>query len=584
MAILQASLDSNAVPGQCVLPLAEAQHECTPQGGLHAARWRRSEARRSLLGLQAPRPGNPSCAEMPLSRSVRPPRVSDIGCLDAPVPRPLPRRASVYARHGRGPAEIRVAPPRVGVAKVQPAPSMPSRVARRARVWEQLSHDPSKKSRLDAFTTQAAVHEKILKEARKAWSGIRSLLLDYSPVLKGAAQSSNLGIEDRLLRTVSENTLLRYLSQVQGFLSVLNEMGLGALDSLQQFQVLDALLVMHKNGDHVSNSLKAIRWAAKLFQLPLPDLYEGLMKSAEVQVTADRKESVPLPVAFVCYLELLLLRGEGSRQKLLLCGAVLVCCNASLRFSDAQHVQWSTLLPAADCTRAVSYRTKTSKRGMPFGFRNSGFYGSSEKFCKTWVAKYLFLLGEVLREIQDNFGADADPGLFFSWTDQEFSPLGYATVLMGLRALLEEWGLCPVEASVFTLHSMKVCFLSMLSQLGYSVKKRGLQGHHKNPNGSVQLYSRDDVWGALEAQKVLWDRLREGWRPHTPLARGGRHPVPQRDIVPLRVTFAAAAIHPTFPPSVPSNAGDTRLFASLLLRLTVRQTLGPRLLLKLILQ
>ena len=242
------------------------------------------------------------------------------------------------------------------------------------------------------------------------------------------------GVEDRLLKTVGENTLLRYLCQVRSFLSALDGMGLESVQGLQQYQVLDALLIMHKNGNHVCSSLKAVRWATKLLDLPLPDLCQGLMRTAEVQVTGDRKESVPLAVAFVCFLEKMLLTDAGPREQRLFCGAVLVACNASLRFSDAQHIKWSSLLPAEDCTRAVSYRTKTSKRGMPFGFCNSGFYGSSTTFAKTWVAKYLWLLGEVWQEIQQVFGVEAEPDcLFFSWHDQEFAPLGYGQVLMSLR-------------------------------------------------------------------------------------------------------------------------------------------------------
>ena len=96
---------------------------------------------------------------------------------------------------------------------------------------------------------------------------------------------------------------------------------------------------------------------------------------------------------------------------------------------------------------------------------------------------------------------------------------------------------------------MKVCFLSMLSQLGYSIKKRGLQGHHEDSNASVPLYSRDDVWGALDAQKILWSRLHEGWRPRTPQARGGRRPLPQKICIePICVMFASAALRPAFSP------------------------------------
>ena len=42
---------------------------------------------------------------------------------------------------------------------------------------------------------------------------------------------------------------------------------------------------------------------------------------------------------------------------------------------------------------------------------------------------------------------------------------------------------------------------------------------------SVQLYSRDDILGSLRVQAELISRASQGWRPVTPLSRGGQLPL-----------------------------------------------------------
>ena len=59
---------------------------------------------------------------------------------------------------------------------------------------------------------------------------------------------------------------------------------------------------------------------------------------------------------------------------------------ASLRFSDAQHIDFSSILLDASSFRAGSFRTKTS-RWMPFGIYIGGLYGRSLQ--ESWVLRWL---------------------------------------------------------------------------------------------------------------------------------------------------------------------------------------------------
>ena len=59
---------------------------------------------------------------------------------------------------------------------------------------------------------------------------------------------------------------------------------------------------------------------------------------------------------------------------------------------------------------------------------------------------------------------------------------------------------------------------SLMSQLQISDCSRAEQGRRKLKD-SVRLYGRDDVWNSLSAQLQVWDRIRAGWRPHSPIQR-----------------------------------------------------------------
>ena len=56
-------------------------------------------------------------------------------------------------------------------------------------------------------------------------------------------------------------------------------------------------------------------------------------------------------------------------------------------------------------------------------------------------------------------------------------------------------------------------------------EQRRLQGKHRPLQSSTRLYSRDDVHGALKLQGALVEAIRGGFRPSTPLARGGQSPM-----------------------------------------------------------
>ena len=250
--------------------------------------------------------------------------------------------------------------------------------------------------------------------------------------------------------------------------------------------------------------------------------YASLVQPA----SGEKRESLPLPLSFHSFLERKVLDSETPTAEAIWAGSFLACIGGSLRFSDAQHVLWSSLCVSPFTLRGICYRTKTTKRGAPFAFLGFGTYSSGRDFGENWLSVWIFLLDKVWQELRASFGAQVAPDCFFFTLGQQgFSPASYAqTLLRSLRNFLQEAGIPQAQALSYTLHSLKVTMLSWMAQLDLPLSARTLQGHHALA-GSMQLYSRDDVWPALRAQLSVWEAIQRGFTPMLPQHRGGQNPL-----------------------------------------------------------
>ena len=107
------------------------------------------------------------------------------------------------------------------------------------------------------------------------------------------------------------------------------------------------------------NIVKALRWASKSFELALPNLYTGMFGGNSLFTqTGEKREAPPLPLAFIVWLETRFLQGIEDVAELMFVGAVLLCCWASLRFSDAQRIKWSSLHCDGSCLKGWCYALK----------------------------------------------------------------------------------------------------------------------------------------------------------------------------------------------------------------------------------
>ena len=149
------------------------------------------------------------------------------------------------------------------------------------------------------------------------------------------------------------------------------------MHTISQVQLLDAIHVFQHSRNrsasvHSTNVLKALRWFSSTVKPDsFPSLHDGLFHSKSWHSTTSKREAVPLPLAFVHWLEVSILLHRFSPQDTLFAGAVLLCIWSSLRFGDAQHLHLQDFYIDADSIRGVAYRSKT-KKYMPFGCLISG--------------------------------------------------------------------------------------------------------------------------------------------------------------------------------------------------------------------
>ena len=175
---------------------------------------------------------------------------------------------------------------------------------------------------------------------------------------------------------------------------------------------------------------------------------------------------------------------------------------------------------------------KTCNSGVPFGVVCKGFLS---KGSHHWVYKFLTCLDSMLA-LADSGQIDfllpdvSDPA-----SPLLLSAMPYSTALCFFRHFMSlPWRKTPLvfgNITHYTIHGLKSTFLSWASQLKLDPESRRLQGHHKDPLKSARLYSRDDIDGSIFVQETIIQKIQEGWRPHTPLSRGGQLPLQEPQVI-----------------------------------------------------
>jgi len=213
-------------------------------------------------------------------------------------------------------------------------------------------------------------------------------------------------------------------------------------------------------------------------------------------------------------------------------GTFLFMAFSGMRFGDIQRVMMHKMQYDDRSPRGLSWKTKTCSSGVPFGVLCSGFLSRGSH---TWLQRFFTTLDQVLTG-QDRTRIDFMlPSLQGVTFRQPISAMSYSEALFHFRRFLVlPWRSAPLEfsnAAHYTIHGLKSTFLSWASQLQIAPELRRLQGKHKDPFQSTRLYSRDDVDGSLTVQDIIIKTVQAGWRPHTPLIRGGQIPLAEPTFV-----------------------------------------------------
>lgn len=491
---------------------------------------------KSSPGVTTPRPSGEALErpEHPSARSSGPVReLKDLGIGSLPRPAPSnPIAASLnqprLIDHIHSPPAPQIEPPSVNT-------------------WEsklpQSTHRPRKRV---APSSEQITRIKHTSDSLAIQSLLKPFLICYTcySELLTRLQASAHGYEhlERILDGFSPNTILRYLNCLVSLVETCNNLHVD-LSNLDDIGLADLLMTgATEAGKFSSMTLKAIRWAWKQFALScFRECFSPVVSSfTKTKFITDRREALPLPLLVLVQWERRILQSASEVHEVLILGTFLVMLFSGMRFGDIQRVIMPRLQFDSRTLRGVSWKTKTCNSGVPFGILCSGFLS---KGSHHWVFKFLSVLDAAL-EGEDPTKVDfLLPRFSGGQLCKPVEPMPYSEALYYLRSFMHlPWRSRPLvfDNSIhYTVHGLKSTFLSWASQLRLDPESRRLQGHHQDPLQSTRLYSRDDINGSLYVQESIITKVLEGWRPQTPLSRGGQLPL-QEPVVTLE-SFKKAA-------------------------------------------
>ena len=223
-----------------------------------------------------------------------------------------------------------------------------------------------------------------------------------------------------------------------------------------------------------------------------------------------------------------ILQSNSSIKEIVILGGLLLLLWSGLRFGDIQRSYLNTWQLDSAALRGLTWRSKTSNSATPFGVCTCGLLS---KGTLAWIHRYLQTLDKLYNRLHPG---DIDFALpSFGGTDPIVWPpqaMSYGEALYFLRHYMTlPWSSASATQNLssdhYTIHGLKCTLLSWACQLGLSEEDRRQHGKHKPAQQSVALYSRDDVVGSLRLQNNIIETICQGWRPCTPLARGGQKPI-----------------------------------------------------------
>ena len=364
-----------------------------------------------------------------------------------------------------------------------------------------------------------------LSRARRASdaSAVQALIPKFLTIYTGFSTllsklSSSDNGHDHLLRILdgfAPTTSFRQISSLLAFAALCENMHI-QLAMLDDIILADLLMTgASEAGKYSPMTLKAIRWGWKLFALScFKECFSTVVNSfTKTKFTSERRESLPLLLIVLIQWERRVLQSSASTLEVLVLGTFFVMTFSGMRFGDIQRIMLGRVQYDGNTLRGVSWKTKTCNSGVPFGIICKGFLS---KGTHHWVHKFLTCLDSVMCHQHSESIDFLLPSFQGDAVREPLIAMPYSEALFHLRAFMVlPWRSVQLQfanATHYTIHGLKSTFLSWSAQLRID---------HKDPLQSTRLYSRDDIEGALHLQEELCSQIIGGWRPKTPLSRGG---------------------------------------------------------------
>ena len=316
----------------------------------------------------------------------------------------------------------------------------------------------------------------------------------------------------------------------------------------------------------MTTHIKALRWLALKLDLPILSALQSQTVSdflkSKTRTPFERSEATPIPMAVLAAWEKRIISDNSNPAEILTLGCFLIPTMASLRFRDLLRTKPESLTIQGHILRGISWRTKTSVSGQPWGVCYLGI--TTRPSNKHWIFRFLEVVESGTQVSQQHWGKDWKPDFLLpSWTDSVpfTSPCSYHHGLALIRYYAQcNWLqpplLSPDQAKELSTHSMKSTFLAAAGQLNINTEQRAKQGHHKS---SVQLFSRDDVWPSLFLQRDILIDISTGWRPLASQARGAKQPLPEPSFTSPPITDAHLRLLQMLAPTMKQRCSQDHL-------------------------
>ena len=276
----------------------------------------------------------------------------------------------------------------------------------------------------------------------------------------------------------------------------------------------------------VAGIISAVRFVADKLDVPcLNDVVrcaavDGFINAKPATI---KREAPPLAAAMVAAMEQAVTQGVLQPFQTLVVGYFLLLVWASLRFGDGQRTRPASLVLECMLLRGECWRTKSSKRGQPFGAFSCGLTSRPPQWG--WTHVWFSTLQSWIQKLEPCARDKIDFLLPVSLDSP--SPMSLESGMKHLISIMSS--VAPsFDWSQYTTHSSKTTLLAWSKQLDLPAHWRAAQGHHRLPDahsGCVAEYGREDVEDALCCQQALLLKLDQGWIPRRAQMRGAGAPL-----------------------------------------------------------